>query len=118
MVAAMIFSLVTVGLAALFRGAERSSVANSQRLCADHFASQLIEEAIDDARVGVVPKPDSGVLSARSVRRGAVTKTDYRYEVEVRDLPGGVKDVHVTVEWDYQEKRLQIEREVLVCPLG
>lgn len=118
LLAAVIFAVGTVSLAALFVGAERATLRNTQRLCADNFASLLIEEAVDDAKTGIVPKPDSGTFSSRTVRRGAENVIDYQYVVTVDDLPAGVRDVHVVVRWSYQQEQFEIEREVLVCPVS
>lgn len=118
LIAAVIFAIGTVSLAALFSGADRASLRNTQRLCAQNFASQLIEEAVDDAKTGVVPKPDAGTFSSRTVRRGAENVIEYEYEVTVDDLALGVRDVHVVVRWSYQQQQFEIQREVLVCPVS
>lgn len=118
LLAAVIFAVGTVSLAALFVGAERATLRNTQRLTADNFASLLIEEAVDDGKAGIVPKPDNGTFSSRTVRRGAENVIEYHYEVTVDNLALGVRDVHVVVRWTYQQEHFEIEREVMVCPVS
>lgn len=115
-VATVIFSTAVVSLALLFSGAHQGTARSLHQMCANTLAQKLIEEVVEDARQGVVPKASTGTVEITSVRRGAPAKTAYDYNVAVAAHAPAVFDALVTVRWTYQDKQFDVTREVLVSP--
>jgi hypothetical protein len=115
-IAAVIFAIVAVSLAVLFGSSHHGTLRGLHKIGANSLASDLVEQAIEDARYGVVPANDNGTFQLKTVRRGAESHMDMNYDVAVSVVSVGVYDVMVRVDWTYQDQDFTIEREVLVSP--
>lgn len=118
LLAALLFSLAVVSAAGAITAANHHSARSSQRLAGELLATRFVESAIDEAKAGAVPKPETGTYEIRTVRRGAENKVVYTYEVTVDDTAAGLKDVTIKVVWIYQGQEQSIFREVLVYPVS